>query len=143
MNPRQLEELLRQVAVGRLDVPAALAQLRNFPSEDLGDAVLDHHRALRCGHAEVVLAQGKTPAQVLRIAKGILAAGSNLLITRVEDALGKSLKRAHRAGQWHPQGRLFCLQQHAPEPGLGTVLVISAGTSDQSVAEEADRKSVV
>ncbi|MBI5836027.1 MAG: nickel pincer cofactor biosynthesis protein LarB [Candidatus Eisenbacteria bacterium] len=137
MSPRRIRELLEAVRRGEATVGEALEQLRHLPFESLGEATLDHHRELRCGHAEVVLAAGKTPEQVQRIAKHIVTAGANLLVTRLEPALARALKRRHPRGKWNQPGRIFGFARQAAPPGNGTVLVISAGTSDVPVAEEA------
>ena len=86
MNQDQLRSLLEQVRVGAVDVDAALARVRHMPFEDLGFAKLDHHRELRHGMPEVVLAKGKTPEQVLTIARRLLEVSQNVLITRADAA---------------------------------------------------------
>lgn len=137
MSPRRLKALLESVRRGELTPEGALLELRSLPFESLEDAVIDHHRALRCGHAEVVLALGKTAAQVEAIAARIVKAGSNLLVTRLPPALARSLKRSYPRGRWNEAGRIFGLTQEDPPRGAGKVLVVAAGTSDTPVAEEA------
>src|SRR5579864_8202141 len=82
MNRDQLRTLLEQVRAGSMDVEAALDRVRHMPFEDLGFAKIDHHRELRHGMPEVVLAQGKTPEQVVAIASRLLEHSQNVLITR-------------------------------------------------------------
>src|SRR5439155_25513096 len=118
-------------------VERALDQLATLPFESLGDATVDHHRALRCGHSEVILGQGKTAAQVLAIARRIVAAEANLLVTRVTPGQAAALRKEFPRGRWNEAGRIFGLARSEPEPGAGVVLVICAGTSDVPVAEEA------
>jgi NCAIR mutase (PurE)-related protein len=85
MDQEQLRQLLGQVQAGALDVDAALVQLRHMPFEDLGFAKVDHHRALRHGMPEVILAKGKTPEQVAEIAARLLDKANNVLATRADE----------------------------------------------------------
>ena len=137
MSPERLKKLLSNVRSGRLSPASALSRLRTMPFEDIGSARVDHHRAVRCGHAEVILAQGKTWAQLREISGRIAASGSNLLVTRLDPGSALKLKRLHPRGTWNRPGRIFGLTLEAPPAGAGRVLVIAAGTSDLPVAEEA------
>lgn len=137
MSPERLKKLLSDVRSGRLSPARALSRLRTMPFEESGSARVDHHRALRCGHAEVILAQGKTWAQLREISGRIVASGSNLLVTRLDPGSALKLKRLHPRGTWNRPGRIFGLTLEAPPAGAGRVMVIAAGTSDLPVAEEA------
>ena len=138
MERERLAELLRAVQRGECPVDEALDRLRSMPYEDLGFAKLDHHRALRNGFPEVVLGEGKSPEQVVAIAERMAAAGSNVLVTRLAADVGAELVARIPGFEYHATPRLAVRRARAIEPGgRGTVLVVSAGTADVPVAEEA------
>ena len=138
MERKQLADLLDAVRRGDCPVDEALDRLRGMPYEDLGFAKLDHHRALRNGFPEVVLGEGKSAEQVIAIAERMAAAGSNVLITRLAPEVGTRLREALPEFEYHAVPRLALRRLHpAPASGRGTVLVVSAGTADVPVAEEA------
>ncbi|MGH9468364.1 MAG: nickel pincer cofactor biosynthesis protein LarB [Terriglobales bacterium] len=118
--------------------PAAAAQeLRRWPFEDLGFARVDHHRGVRQGAAEVILAQGKTREQVVAIARAVAREAPNLLITRADRATADAVREALPEASYNETARTIAVQRAAAARGSGTVLVVSAGTSDLPVAEEA------
>src|SRR5438067_1195650 len=94
MDQEQLKTLLEQVRGGTIDVDAALDRMRHLPFEDLGFAKVDHHRALRHGMPEVIFGKGKTPQQVVDIAKSLAAQASNLLVTRATREAAEAMKSA-------------------------------------------------
>lgn len=133
-----VRDLLRQVADGSLDAAAALDALAFEPVESLGFATIDHHRALRQGFPEVVYGAGKTPAQIIEIGARIVARGDALLVTRLADAAATALAESLPGVQLNAVARTAYLPgNEAPPPGTGTVAVVTAGTSDLPVAEEA------
>jgi len=132
-----LRELLEQVAAGGLSPEAGLERLRRLPFEDLGFARVDHHRKLRQGAAEVILGQGKTPAQVAAIAGAVARHSPNLLITRADGAMYEAVRAELPEAEHHGLARAITLERAERVRGRGTVVVISAGTSDAAVAEEA------
>jgi NCAIR mutase (PurE)-related protein len=140
VTPAQLESLLAEVAAGRLAPGAALERLRHLPFEDLEFARIDHHRVLRQGHPEVVFCAGKTVEQVVAICDRLAEVSGSFLGTRATDAMAKALAGRFPRLEWNPLGRTVCLppdpRDGAP-PRTGTVLIVSAGTSDLPVAEEA------
>jgi NCAIR mutase (PurE)-related protein len=140
VRAEQLEALLAEVAAGRLAPDAALARLRNFPFEDLSFARIDHHRALRQGQPEVVFCEGKTPDQVVSICERLAAMTGSFLGTRCSEDHAMALRRAFPGAVWTPLARTIHLRpgdaSEAPA-AAGTILVVSAGTSDLPVAEEA------
>jgi hypothetical protein len=136
MSPQELERLLRQVSRGHVSVDRALRRLRTMPFEDLGFASLDHHRALRQGFPEVVLCEGKTAAQVVSIARALLKRPGPFLATRAEPAIARAIRRLDRRAQYYPDARIVAVHHGRRKPE-GRVLVISAGTADVPVAEEA------
>ncbi len=138
MTEDRLRRLLRQVAAGRLDPDAALVRLRHMPFEDLSFAKIDQHRALRRGVPEVIFGEGKTAAQIAAIGARVAAAGANLVITRLDEPKARAVRRRLRALVYHPEARLgVVVRRRRPPNGHGAVMVISAGTSDLPVAEEA------
>jgi pyridinium-3,5-biscarboxylic acid mononucleotide synthase len=139
MTPEALRALLMEVASGSLEVGAAVDRLRWAPFEDLGIAHLDHHRALRHGYPEVIFGQGKDPEHVLRIATRLAQRGDGFLATRLAPETADRLVAALPNAEWNPLARTVRLAPSAPRqpPALGSVLIVSAGTSDLPVAEEA------
>jgi NCAIR mutase (PurE)-related protein len=136
----ELRALLDEVKAGRTDPAQALerilAALRDQPFEDLGFAKVDHHRVIRQGFPEVILGLGKTPAQLAAIAAGIVKRGSPLLVTRADEAAFDAVKAAVPGAEYHAIAR--CITLKGPvTPGIGTIALCSAGTSDVPVAEEA------
>ncbi len=136
MEPLKLKRLLRDVRLGRLSTAAALERLRDLPFEDLGYAKVDHHRALRHGFPEVIFAERKTARQVAGIARAVLRRGQPLLATRVLPPHLTSLRKVAPHGEWFPRARLFRLGRAKAIRGA-TVAVVSAGTADEPIAEEA------
>jgi NCAIR mutase (PurE)-related protein len=138
VRPEQLEVLLADVAAGRVAPGAALERLRHLPFEDLPFARIDHHRALRQGQPEVVYCEGKSLEQVVAICERLEAATGSFLGTRANEAMGTALRARFPRVRWNPAGRTVWLPaEDAPPPTAGPVLVVSAGTSDLPVAEEA------
>lgn len=114
-----------------------MAALRRLPFENLGYARIDHHRALRVGFPEVVLGRGKTTAQVVGIVRGLLQNKHNVLITRSDAAAYQAVKKLSRLAEFHEACGAITVVKDRKVYGRGPVLVISAGTSDIPVAEEA------
>ncbi len=136
MNKTTLLELLAQVQSGTLTPTAATERLANLPYEDLGHARIDHHRTLRIGLPEVIYAKGKSPEQTTEIFARMAAAGSDVLATRVDELAARSVLAAVPAAIYHPNARALTLKQ-TPHTLTGHIAVLSAGTSDQFIAEEA------
>jgi len=132
-----LEEILNKVAAGRLTPRAALRRLRDFPYQDLDFVKIDHHRELRKGFPEIIFGQGKTPGQILRIAREIVGRGSNLLATRVEPEVYRRIRAKLPRATYDPAARTLSLKQKPGRTGRGRIAVVTAGTSDIPVAEEA------
>lgn len=137
MNEDQLRRLLEEVRAGRTPVPSAIKALRELPFESLGFATIDHHRSLRCGFPEVIYCPGKTTAQVLSIAAKLLATGNNLLATRAEPALFRAFKKKIPKARYCRLARTITVRQVRAKPSPHTIAIVSAGTSDLPVAEEA------
>src|ERR1700682_3394571 len=137
MNQDQLRALLEQVREGAVDVDAALARVRHMPFEDLGFAKVDHHRELRHGMPEVILAQGKTPQQVLTIAQRLLAVSQNVLITRTNAESSAIIQQNLSGAEHFPLSGAIRFWRDRTVRGKGKIAVVCAGTSDIPVAEEA------
>ena len=141
MRPETLRTLLEQVRDGALAVEAAQTQLvtsmRQAPFEDVGFARVDHHRAIRQGFPEVVFGEGKTPAQVATIAARIVKAGHSLLVTRTDDHTFAAVRDRVAGAVFHETAHVISHRTDEPLTGCGTILIVSGGTSDQRVSEEA------
>jgi NCAIR mutase (PurE)-related protein len=140
VRAEQLEALLAEVAAGRLAPAAALDRLRHLPFEDLTFARIDHHRALRQGHPEVVFCEGKTAEQVVAICSRLAEMTGSFLGTRCTPAQAEALGAAFPRARHNPLARTVHLPAEdvaPPDPAAGTILVVCAGTSDLPVAEEA------
>ena len=136
MDKEALRQLLEAVSDKRIGVEDAVARLRTLPYENLGFALVDHHRALRGGAPEAIFCPGKTPAQVVAIAQRLAAHHANILATRASDDVAAAIAASGLAHRDHREARLVVVR---PEPveGLGLIVVVAAGTSDIPVAEEA------
>jgi NCAIR mutase (PurE)-related protein len=139
MTEQRLNELMKAVRAGRLSGEDAVARLKNLPFEDLGFAKVDHHRALRQGFAEVIFGQGKTPKQVAEIVKSMLRRDTrqNVLITRAGVKIFAAVKRLNRTAKFHQLSGVITIERNREISGKGAICVVSAGTSDIPVAEEA------
>jgi pyridinium-3,5-biscarboxylic acid mononucleotide synthase len=137
LNAESIRKLFDDVRAGKLSPDDAVARLRHMPIEDLGFAKVDHHRALRVGMPEVILGEGKTPAQVAGIFVRLAKHGGNVLATRANEKQFAAVKKRVRAAQYRELGRAIVLQRDRTKCGKGIVAVVSAGTSDIPVAEEA------
>jgi NCAIR mutase (PurE)-related protein len=150
MDERDIRGLLEAVKKGRLSADGAVERLKKMPFEDLGFAKVDHHRALRLGYPEVIYARGKTAQQVAEIARTMLAEKSshNILITRAEEKTfaavrkivrgrGKNSKAGAPQAKYYALSRVITIRRSHSIHGKGLILVVTAGTSDIPVAEEA------
>jgi hypothetical protein len=137
MEPKQLRALLRRVRAGRLPVAAAMARLAELPYAEMGFAKVDHHRRLRTGFAEVIFGTGKNVADTVAIAERALAHAPAVLATRLSDAQVAGLKRRFPAALHNERARTVRIGRALRPAYRGTVAVVSAGTSDIPVAEEA------
>jgi hypothetical protein len=132
-----IEALLNEVREGRTEVGQAMSRLRDLPFEDLGFAKIDHHRALRTGMPEVIFASGKTVPQVAQIFSRMALAGGNVLATRASREMFAAVSAVEPRATFHETARAITLSQTPGIPGVGTIGVVCAGTSDLPVAEEA------
>jgi NCAIR mutase (PurE)-related protein len=138
MQKTALRALLEAVKLGQVPVEEALKELRDLPFADLGFAHVDHHRALRVGLPEVVFGQGKTAEQIIGIVRELRDKGHNALVTRLEDAKAAALRLSFPDIEHDVVARTAFLKQGPVEVrGQGPICIVTAGTSDIPVAQEA------
>jgi len=138
MNPNVLKELLDGVKNGTVSTETAMNRLKALPFEDMGHAVIDSHRELRQGFPEVILCEGKSAERIISIIEKLRSNGSSILATRVEPTKSEAVIKAIPSLQYNPDARTLTLSEREfEEKGAGVIMVISAGTSDIPVAEEA------
>jgi pyridinium-3,5-biscarboxylic acid mononucleotide synthase len=137
MTQEQIRTLLESVRSGAMEVDAAVERMRHLPFEDLGFAKIDHHRALRHGMPEVVFAKGKTPDQVAEIAAHLVSNTPNVLVTRADQATADRVRERLPQAEYFPLSGALRVWCDRTIHGKGKIAVISAGTSDIPVAEEA------
>jgi len=137
MDQDQLRQLLESVRGGAVNVDEAIDRLRHMPFEDLGFAKLDHHRALRHGMPEVIFGKGKSPEQVVEIAKHLLNRNKNLLATRLSPETAAMLRAEFPEAEYFPLSGALRVWGDRTIHGKGSIAVVCAGTSDIPVAEEA------
>ena len=137
MNSQALRKLFDQIQKKRVSPDEAVERLRHMPFEDLGFAKLDHHRALRQGMPEVIFAQGKTPSQVAGIFTRLALHGGNILATRASEEQYAAVATTVPQAEYRPLARAIVLKRDRKKHGKGVIVVVSAGTSDIPVAEEA------
>ncbi len=137
MNPDSLRQLLEQVESGALGVDDGLDRLKHLPFEDLTFAKVDHHRALRCGFPEVIYCEGKTTEQIAAIFEKCADAGANVLATRADHRAYEAICDLLPEAEYHELARCITLRRTEVKKSTGTIAVVSAGTADLPVAEEA------
>lgn len=137
MNAESIRQLFDDVRKGKLTPDEGVDRLRHMPFEDLGFAKVDHHRALRAGMPEVIFGEGKTPAQITQIFARLAARGGNVLATRASEKQFAAVKKKVRKAEYRELARAIVLQRDEKKYGKGIIAVVSAGTSDIPVAEEA------
>jgi pyridinium-3,5-biscarboxylic acid mononucleotide synthase len=140
MNQSELLKILEGIRARALSPAKAAERLKHLPFEDIGFAKVDHHRALRQGYAEVIFGKGKTPGQVAEIVRAMVskkASSHNVLVTRADAKMFAAVKRVSRGAKFHPLSGVISIERNKEISGKGTILVVSAGTSDIPVAEEA------
>jgi NCAIR mutase (PurE)-related protein len=137
VDETRLKDLLARVQAGSTPIDDAFTELRQLPFADLGFAMVDHHRAIRQGVPEVILGEGKTPEQIVAIARELARMGQNVLVTRIDEDKASVLLR-DLPGVKHSVAARTCTFEQSPIPSLSDlkVALVSAGTSDLGVAEE-------
>jgi NCAIR mutase (PurE)-related protein len=138
LNEDSLKKLLEDLSRGEISIDSALRKLKHLPFEDIGLACIDHHRGLRRGLSEVIFGEGKEAEDIIAIMDRMIEQDENILITRIASDKADKIKKKYPESLYYQRARILTLM---PKPvkisGRGTILVISAGTSDIPVAEEA------
>jgi len=137
MRDERLQKLLENVKMDKMSVQEALAHLRGFPYEDLDFARLDSHRTLRKGFPEVIFCPGKTTEQIVQIIGRIQAREGRVMAARASQEVADVVCQVYPEATYHTAARVITLGAPVPRRGRGTVLVVSAGTADIPVADEA------
>jgi len=137
MKAEEIKKLFQEVKRGKLSPDEAVQQLKHLPFEDLGHSKVDHHRRVRTGMPEVIFGQGKTATHLGTIFERLAARGSNVLATRASIVQFEDVRMRVPKAEYHALARCITLKQDRKKYGKGRIVVVSAGTSDIPVAEEA------
>ena len=138
MKEENIRELLDRISRGEVSVDEGIEKLKDLPYEDIGFAHIDHHRSLRRGLPEVIFGEGKNVSEILSIMDKISKQGENIIVTRLDLTKANDISEKYPKSNYHERSRILTLMDHPIKSrGRGTILVISAGTSDIPVAEEA------
>jgi len=137
MTEEQIISLLKEVKVGNLEIEQAVGQLKQLPFEDLGYAKIDHHREIRTGYPEVIFCPGKTIEQIRGIVSRLLTQGTNIMASRAEKSVYEAIKDLAENMEYYPEARTIFIQQKEISKSKSRILVVTGGTSDIPVAEEA------
>lgn len=129
---------MESVKQGEITVDRALQRLKDLPFEDIGLACIDHHRSLRRGLSEVIFGEGKDASDILAIMERMADKGENIMVTRLSEEKAQKIRVKYPQTEYHEKSKVLILNKRPVAiHGKGTILVVSAGTSDISVAEEA------
>lgn len=137
MNSEEIQQLLHNVSTGEVDTHTAFERLRDLPFSDLGYAKIDNHRELRTGYPEVIFGSGKTPEQVRGIVELMLKKGNNILVTRADVQAYNAVLEVCPQASYHQMARCITVKLREMEPTQTHIAIVTAGTSDMPVAEEA------
>ena len=137
MNAKEVEKLLNDVKKGETSIEDALEILKNFPYTDLGFARIDHHREMRTGYPEIIYCAGKSVEQVREIFRVMSGKESNVIGTRANDEMYEAVRSILNDAVYYPVARIISLQKKKPKVPESRIAIITAGTSDMPVAEEA------
>lgn len=137
MDTGAIRALLKDIRDNRLTVEEGLKRLKGLPYEDIGFAMVDHHRGLRQGFPEVVFCEGKTSNQIKGVISNLLEKGSDVLATRADKKVYETIKRLDKRARYNNLGRTVVIENKRKKGAKGKILILTAGTSDIPVAEEA------
>jgi len=137
MNVKEVEKLLNEVKNGETTVDKAMEVLKNFPYTDLGFARIDHHRELRTGYPEIIYCAGKSVEQVKEIVRVMSERENNVIGTRANQEMYEAVRNIIHSAVYYPMAKIISVQKKKPETPESSIAVITAGTSDMPVAEEA------
>lgn len=137
MQEKYLREILKKIKNNEIDINEGMDKLKNLPFEDLGYAKVDHHRAIRNGYPEVIYCEGKTLDEIEGIVSNMLENKTNVLATRADKEIYKRLKKITKKAEFYERAGIVVIKQNEVKKSKSKILVVSAGTSDMKVAEEA------
>lgn len=137
MNPNELEQLLSAFKRGELDASVTAQRIKDLHYEDIGYAKVDHSRSTRQGFPEVVFGAGKSRAQVVGIVERLIQRSPNVIVTHTDEGTFGEVRNVVTEAEWHESARLIRIQRDRTELGVGTIAVVTAGTSDIPIGEEA------
>ncbi len=137
MNTSKIEEIILSHTEGKLSLPQATKAIKNLSYEDIGYARIDHSRAERQGFPEVIFGEGKTNEQIVGIFEKLVARSPNILITHTNAEVFGEIRNVFTEAEWHEQARLIRIFRDKENLGVGEISVVTAGTSDIPIAEEA------
>ncbi|HEX8639032.1 MAG TPA: hypothetical protein VF692_13270, partial [Pyrinomonadaceae bacterium] len=137
MKTSEIEEILNAFSAQEFTAAEAAEKIKNLSYENIGYARVDHARAARQGFPEVIFGEGKTRAQIVGIFERLIERAPNVLITRTTADVFGEIRNVHTEAEWHADARIIRLFRDRTEHGAGKIAVVTAGTSDIPVAEEA------
>lgn len=137
MDSEIIRELFEKVKNGEMETQEAMNKLKTFPFEDLGYAKIDQHRNIRNGYTEVIYSQGKTQEQIKEIVAKMITANKNIMATRADKTVYEAILQVDEKAVYHEMARIVEINKHDVEKQKGIIVVVSAGTADMPVAEEA------
>ncbi|MFZ5989275.1 MAG: nickel pincer cofactor biosynthesis protein LarB [Bacillota bacterium] len=137
MNAEYLRKLLENVKDGQIGIDDALSELKKLPFEDLGFVKVDHHRNIRNGYPEVIYCQGKTVDQIKKIVEKLMERNNNIMATRADHKVFEGIKEMTDDAVYYESARIVVVKKRDIPKSSKMVAVVSAGTSDIPVAEEA------
>lgn len=137
MNSDELKILLEGVKNGSVDIEHAFKEIKALPYEDLGFAKVDHHRSIRNGYPEVIYCEGKTSRQIVEIIKRLMAKNNNILATRASQEVFDAVSQVISEAEYHADARIIVVKRKEIVLSEKQIAVVTAGTSDIPVAEEA------
>ncbi len=137
MNPEELKQLFISVRKGETTAEDAVKKLKDLSFTDIGHTKIDNHRELRTGYPEVIFCAGKTADQVQEIVKHMLTRNNNILATRATEEMYRAVKKICSEAVFHSLSKMIVIQRVVPKMTKSTIAVVTAGTSDMPVAEEA------
>ena len=143
MNKADIRKLLQKVKNNEIEVEAAMGIIEDLPYKELGFAKIDNHREIRVGYPEVIYCEGKTVEQVKSIIQFMLTKDNNILATRANEMMYEAVKTICAEAKYNPMGRTITIRKREEHLTDSYIAIISAGTSDMSVVEEAAETAII
>ncbi|MGR3220572.1 MAG: nickel pincer cofactor biosynthesis protein LarB [Candidatus Anammoxibacter sp.] len=137
MDSESLKQLLNDVKKGKISIDKAVGQFKGMPFDDIGFAKIDNHRHIRCGLPEAIFCEGKTTKQIIEIVGQMVKGGNNMIATRANNEIYKAVKKKFTDAEYNELARIITIKRNKRCKKKGLISIVSAGTSDIPVAEEA------